>query len=149
MSQKSNTCDESMLSYEMFSYLSDFFVETENNDLNFDKFIRDCKMISPKSCQNTYKDFSDIGDSPISYDVDKYVIEHTPVKILKNSQNSFPHAYMIRKNENEQDKNNESYTHSEISKPISVAVNISSSLLLEEFANLNWHISLMNIMEMN
>lgn len=62
-------------------------------------------MINHESSKNTYKNFSNIGNSPILYNIDKYVIEHTPKKIYEKSQTSSSHIYMVRKNENEQDKN--------------------------------------------
>lgn len=52
MSHKSNTCDKFMLSYEMSSYLSNSFVEIKNDDFNFDKFIKHCKMIGHESNQD-------------------------------------------------------------------------------------------------
>lgn len=153
MSHKSNTCDESVLSHEMSSYLSNSFVETENDDLNFDKFIKNYEAISHESSQDIYKEFSDVGDSPCPYDADEYVIERTPEKFQEKSQTSFLHTYisptetMVRKNDNERDKNDQSYAHLDISEPISAAVNIPSSLLLAEFADPNWYISFMNMME--
>lgn len=143
MSHNSNTCDESMLSYEMSLYSSNSFVETENDDLDFDRFIMDCKAISHESSQKVYKEFSDFGDSPSSYDADEYVIEQTPEKFQEKLQTSSPHAYipptktMVRRNDNKRDKNNQSYVHSDISEPISTAVNILSLLLLAEFADPN------------
>lgn len=155
MSHESNTCDESMLCHEMSSYLSNSLVETENNDFNFDKFIKDCEAISHKSSQDVYKEFSDVGDFPCPYDADEYVIEQTPEKIQEKLQTSSPHAYisptetMVRRNDNEQDKNDQSYAHSDIFEPISAAVNMPSPVPLAEFADPNWHISFMNMMEKN
>ncbi len=56
---------------------------------------------------------------------------------------------MVRKNNNEQDKNNQFYTYSDIFKSISAAVNIPSFLLLAKFADSNWHSSFMNMMKKN
>lgn len=81
MSYKSNTCDESILSHKMFLYLSNSFIEIENNNLDFDKFIMDFQVISHESGQNVDKKFSDIRDFLCPYDADEYVIERTPEKI--------------------------------------------------------------------
>lgn len=54
---------------------------------------------------------------------------------------------MIRKNDNERDKTDQLYTHSNIFEFISAVINIASPLLFTEFANSDYHISFMNIME--
>lgn len=75
MSHNLNTYDESILFHEMFSflsnscYLSNFlylfnsFIEIENNDFNFNMFIKDCKAVSYGFSQDIHKEFSDVGDS--------------------------------------------------------------------------------------
>lgn len=75
MSHKSNICDESMLSHKMSSYISNSFIEIKNNNLNFDKFIKNYEVISHESSQNIYKEFSDVGDFSCLYDANKYIIE--------------------------------------------------------------------------
>lgn len=77
MSYKLNTYDESILSYEMSSYLSNSFVKIENDDLNFDKVIKHCEAINYESSQDVYKKFNNIRDSLCSYDSDKHIIEQT------------------------------------------------------------------------
>lgn len=77
MSHELNTCDKSMLCYEMSSYLSNLFVERKNNDLNYDKFINDCEVITHEASQDIYKKFSDDGDSPCFYNANEYIIEQT------------------------------------------------------------------------
>lgn len=144
--------DESILYYEISSYLSNFFVKTKNNDFNFDKFIQYYGAISYKSSQDVYKNFSDVGDFLWPYDSDKYVIKQTIEKIQEKSQISSPYLYipqieiMIKKNNNKQDKNDQSYIPSNISEPISTFLNMFSPFIAE-FANLNWQISFMNIIE--
>lgn len=69
ISHKLNTDNESILSQEMFYYLShsfylfNFFDEGEKNDLNFDKFIKNYEIISHEFSQDVYKKFSNIGGS--------------------------------------------------------------------------------------
>lgn len=46
MSYKLNAYDKLILSYKISLYLSNSFIEIENNDFNFDKFIKDYKIIS-------------------------------------------------------------------------------------------------------
>ncbi len=46
----------------MSLYLSNSFIEIENNNFNFNKFIKDCEMISHQSSQDIYKEFNNIGD---------------------------------------------------------------------------------------
>lgn len=68
-------------------------------------------------------------------------------------QTSSSHIYILPtetiviRNDNEQDKNDQSYAHSDIFEPISTIINIPSPLLLEEFANPNWYINFINMME--
>lgn len=81
MSHKSNICDESMFSHKIFLYLSNFFVKTENNNLDFNKFIIDYEVISHESSQDVYKKFSSVGDFLCFYDADKYIIKRTLEKI--------------------------------------------------------------------
>lgn len=54
---------------------------------------------------------------------------------------------MVRKNDNKRDNNNQFYAHSDISKPISAAINIYFPLPLAKFADPNWHISFINMMK--
>lgn len=75
MSRKSNTFNEFILSYEISLYLSNFFVGIENNDLNFDKFIKNCKTNSYKFNENVYKKFSNIRNFQYFYDADEYIIK--------------------------------------------------------------------------
>lgn len=81
ISYECNTCNKSILSNNRFFNLSDFFAETKNNNLNFDKFIMNCKAISYKSCLNISKKLSDVEDLSIKYNIDKFIIKHTPKKV--------------------------------------------------------------------
>lgn len=75
ISHKLNNYDESMLSHKMTFYLFNFFAETENDNLNLDKFIKDCEVISHESIHDVYKEFSNVGDSLCLYDTNKYIIK--------------------------------------------------------------------------
>lgn len=54
---------------------------------------------------------------------------------------------MVKKNDNNRDKNEEFYSLFKISELISNVANISSPLSSEEFNNLNWHTNFMTMME--
>ena len=45
----SNICDNFIFSYEMSAYIFNFYIEIKNNDLTFDKFIKNYEAISHKS----------------------------------------------------------------------------------------------------
>lgn len=60
-----------------------------------------------------------------------------------------PNKIIVRRNYNNQDKNDQSYAHLDISEPITATINISSLLPLVEFADSNLHISFENIREKN
>lgn len=63
------------------SNASDFFIEAENNDFNFDEFIMNCKVIGHESCQDTSKKLSDVKDLSIKYNIDEFIFEHIPEEI--------------------------------------------------------------------
>lgn len=67
-----------------FFYLSISFTKIKNNNLNFDKFIKNYKAISHKSSQDVYKEFNNIRDSPYPYIANEYIIEQTFKKFKKN-----------------------------------------------------------------
>ncbi len=135
ISHKSNTCDEFMLFHEIFLYSFNCFIETKNNDLDFDKFIMDYEAISHISRQDVYKEFGDMRDFLCPYNTDEYVIKQTSEKSHEKLQTSSPHLYipstekMVRRNNNERDKNDQLYAHSNISKAINATINIPSHLL--------------------
>lgn len=62
-------------------YLSNFFAEIENNDLDFNKFIKNYKTNSHKFSQDVIKDLNYIGDFLYGYHTDKYIIKQTFKKI--------------------------------------------------------------------
>lgn len=70
-------------------------------------------------------------------------------------QNSSPHTYIplnkikVKKNHNEQDKNDKFYAQSDIFESLNAIVNIPSLFPLAEIDDLNWYISFINIMEKN
>lgn len=79
----------------------------------------------------------------IKYDVDEFVIKCTPEKVQVELQTSsfFAHIHsteiMVRKNNNDGDKNKEFYSLSQISEPITTAVNIPSTFSSEDVADPN------------
>lgn len=54
---------------------------------------------------------------------------------------------IVRKNNNEQDKNNYLNTYSDFSGLINTTLNLFSYHLLTEFVGINWHINFINMME--
>lgn len=107
ISHKSNIDDESILSYKMFSYWSNFFIKTKNDDLNFDKFIKDYEAINNKSSHNIYKKFNDVRDFLYSYDANEYIIKQILEKIQEKLQILSFHIYIfltktiVKRNDNE------------------------------------------------
>lgn len=59
----------------MFFCLSNSFIEIKNNDFNFDKFIKNYKVINHRSNQDVYKKFNNIKDFLYFYNTNKYIIE--------------------------------------------------------------------------
>lgn len=153
MSYKSNICNEFMFFYEISLYSFNYFIKTKNNNLDFDKFIMDYEVINHISSQDVYKKFSDIRDFLCLYDADEYIIKQIAEKSHEKFQTSSPHICIlsikinVRRNNNERDKNDRPYAHLNISEAINATINIPSHFLLAEFANSNWHISFMNMME--
>ena len=90
----------------MFSYLSNFFIKTKNNDLNFDKFIKNYERIDNKSNHNIYKKFNDIRNFLYFYNTNEYIIKQILEKIQKKlytlSFNTYisPTKTIVRRNDN-------------------------------------------------
>lgn len=95
MSHQSDTCDKSILSHEITFYLSNSFVKTKNEDLNFYKCIKDYNLISHEFSQDVYKEFNNVRDFLFLYNVNKYVIKQTSLKIQEKSQISSLYVYIL------------------------------------------------------
>lgn len=153
MSYKPNTCNKSIQSNNISFNISDFFAKVEDNNLNFNEFIINCKAISHESFLDISKKLSDIKDLSIEYDIDKFVIERISQKVQVKLKTSSSLAYiystenMVEKNDNNEYKNEKSYSPFQISKPIIAAINILSTFLSKNIADPNWHISFMTIEE--
>lgn len=81
MRYKFNTCDKSILFHQMFLYLSNFFIEIEANDFNFNNFIKYYKANNHESNQEIYKIFNDIKYFLCFDNANKYVIKQILNKI--------------------------------------------------------------------
>lgn len=64
-----------ILSYKISLYLYNSFVETKNNNFNFNKYIKNSDVNNYKSSQNSYENFSDLENFQCLYNADKYIIE--------------------------------------------------------------------------
>lgn len=143
------------MSNKIFLYLFNSLIETENNYLNFNNFFNYSKINGQKFSQDDYKNLNDMENSLYFYITDEYIIEKTFKKFLEKLQTSSSHIYIylikiiIRKNYNKQDKNYQSYAHSNIFKHINIIVNILFTFSLAEFANLYWYISFINMIKKN
>lgn len=118
-----------MLSNNISFNISDFFTGVENNNLNFNKFVINYKAISHKSYLNISKKLSDIKDLFIKYEVNEFVDKQTSKKgyIKLQTLYSLIHMHLtkiiVRKNDNNRDKNKKSYSFFQISELITITIN--------------------------
>ena len=82
ISYEQNACNGSMLADESSFKAFDFVAKNVNNDLNFDEFITNCKVVTHESSFYKSKDQSDAKESAMNYDADEYVI----MRISEESQ---------------------------------------------------------------
>lgn len=54
---------------------------------------------------------------------------------------------IVKKNNNEPNKNDQFYAYLNFFKPINITINLFSLLLLAEFGDPNWYISFINIIK--
>ena len=123
-------------------------ISVENNDLNFDEFITNCKAISHASNSDKWKEKKNVKDD--SYDnINEFVVKCIPEQ---PQEEELPLAMqiivyetelMVRKNVGKRTENEKSQVLPEISELGTTAVNISSIVISEDIPDPNWHISFM------
>lgn len=89
MSYKSNIYDIFILYNEIFFYIYNFFVETKNNNLNFDQLINNYDAINHISSPDIYKKFSNIRDFLPFYYINEYYIYLDFYKLINFAINIF------------------------------------------------------------
>lgn len=76
MSYKQNAWNESILVNKSSFKAFDSFAENVNNNLSFDKFMMNCKIVTQEFSSNKSKDQNNAKESAMNHDADEYIIMH-------------------------------------------------------------------------